>query len=146
MAENNMVVRVDKPYQMLIADDDAGFRASLRDVFEARQTVCTWEAESGEEAMELAESRRTDIVLLDMHMHRLTGLETLRVLKSMNEQLPCILITASISDELRRDATDAGAYSVLGKPVTKKELVTTVSLALIETYYDEQDTDVDPLL
>ncbi len=139
-----MVVRVDKPYQMLIADDDAGFRASLCDVFSRRSSVCTWEAESGEEAIELAEARRIDIVLLDMHMHELTGLETLRILKAMNKELPCILITASVSDELRRDASDADAFRVLGKPVRRTELETTVSLALIETYCDE--SEADPLL
>lgn len=138
-----MVVRVDKPYQMLIADDDAGFRQSLCDVFAARSGVCTWEAESGEAAIEVAEKRRIDIVLLDMHMHRLTGLETLRVLKAMNQELPCILITASVSEELRQDASEADAFKVLGKPVRRMELVSTVSMALIETYCEDSE---DPLL
>lgn len=133
-----MVVEVRKPYQMLIADDDASFRATLCEVFEPRGLVTTWEAESGEEAIEVAETRRIDIVLLDMNMHELTGLETLRVLKSINELLPCILITADDSEELRRDATEANAYSVLGKPVRRRELVTTVSSALIDAYCDDQ--------
>ena len=137
-----MVARVDKPYQMLIADDDAGFRASLCDVFARRDNVCTFDVESGEEAIEIAESRRIDIVLLDMHMHELTGLETLRVLKAMNEELPCILITASVDDDLRRDADDANAFRVLGKPVRRAELVTTVSMALLEAYCEELDDDL----
>lgn len=115
-------------YRMLIADDDAGFRETLREIFEPH--FHTLEAESGEEAIEIAESETLDIALLDMHMHVMTGLETLEVLKSAHILLPCILITADATEELRRQATKAEAYSVLRKPVKKTELVLTVSSAL----------------
>lgn len=113
---------------MLIADDDSGFRETLRAIFEPH--FLTLEAESGEEAIEIAESESLDIALLDMHMHVMTGLETLQVLKSVHILLPCILITADATEELRRQATQADAYSVLRKPVKKNELVLTVSAAL----------------
>lgn len=140
-----MVVKVDKPFQMLIADDDAGFRASLCELFAGRESVCTLDVESGEAAIEVAETQRVDIVLLDMHMHVLTGIETLRVLKSMNDQLPCILITGSLSEDVQRDANEAAAYSVLGKPVRRDELVSTVSHALIETYLGGDGSHCEPL-
>ena len=88
------------------------------------------EAESGEEAIEIAESEPLDVALLDMHMPVLTGLETLKVLRTVQSLLPCILITADATDELRRRATQAEAFSVLKKPVRKTELVLTVSNAL----------------
>jgi len=122
------VVDLKLPYRMLIADDDAGFRETLRTIFEPH--FQTLEAESGEEAIEIAESETLDIALLDMHMHVMTGLETLEILKSAHILLPCILITADATEELRQQATEADAYSVLRKPVKKTELVLTVSSAL----------------
>jgi CheY-like chemotaxis protein len=71
-----------------------------------------------------------------MHMNRLTGLDTIRHLKVVHATAPGILITADATDELRRHAHDVAAFSVLKKPVTKGELVTTVSSAL-ELAYDD---------
>lgn len=122
------MVNPTRSFRMLIADDDSNFRETLRGIFEPH--FLTWEAESGEEALEIAESEPLDIALLDMHMHVMTGLETLQALKSVHLLLPCILITADATEELRRQATKADAYSVLAKPIRKTELVLTVSSAL----------------
>jgi len=128
------MVSLSKPYQLLIADDDREFRETLRAILDPY--FCTVEASSGEEAIEITEHERFDIALLDMHMHRLTGLETLRVLKSINAVAPCILITADASEDLKRSAWEADAYTVLEKPLTKSELVTTVSTAFEDVYED----------
>lgn len=126
--------RSQTPYQLLIADDDSGFREVLREVLAPYFQL--FEAESGEQAIELVEQTHVDIVLLDMHMDILTGLEAVRILKQINALLPCILITADATDELRQDASAANAYDVLSKPVKRQELVTTVSHALVDTYQD----------
>lgn len=129
-----MVIRVEKPFQLLIADDSRAFREVLREVLEDRPLLELHEAESGEEAVEVVRKRRIDIVLLDMHMHRMTGLDTLRVLKQLDALRPCILITSDTSEELRRDALDAHAFTVLKKPVMRQQLVSTVSTALVTAY------------
>lgn len=123
-----------RPYELLIADDDPGFRETLRMVLEPY--FHTVEAASGEEAIQIVRQQPVDIALLDMHMHVLTGLETLRIVKTLNAILPCILITADASEDLCREAALAEAYTVLKKPVTRTELVTTVSTALFDTYRD----------
>lgn len=115
-------------YRMLIADDDSGFRDTLRSIFERQFDLL--EAENGEEAIEIAEAETLDIALLDMNMPHLTGLETLQALRSVRILFPCILITANATDELRKRATQADAFSVLRKPVRKMELVVAVSDAL----------------
>lgn len=129
-----MVAGRIKPYRLLIADDDTGFRDVLRSIFEPY--LSTVEAESGEEAIEIIEYQRVDIVLLDMHMQVLTGLETLKIVKSIDAIVPCILVTADATEQLKQAATEAHAYSVLSKPVRKTELVTTVSTALEDAYRD----------
>ena len=129
----NVTVSSDS-YQLLIADDDAGFRETLRRVFEPFFELI--EAESGEEAVALVEYRPIHIALLDMHMHLMTGLETLRRLKQANETAPCILITSDATEQLRQDGGQANAYSVLKKPVSRRDLVHTVCTAIEQTYED----------
>lgn len=131
-----MVALRSKPFSALIADDDPDFRNTLRLVLEP--FLLTVEAQSGEEAIDILRERRVDIVLVDMHMHVLTGLETVRIVKQFHAVIPCILITADATDELRRDAQSAAAYSVLKKPITRHELVNVVSKALISAYDDAE--------
>lgn len=119
---------------MLITDDNAAFRQVLREVLEDRPFLVLHEAESGEEAVDVVQRQRIDIVLLDMHMHVMTGIETMRELKRMDFTRPCILITSDTSDDVKRDAREAQAFSVLKKPVPRRELVETVSNALATAY------------
>lgn len=134
-----MVTRAGRnSYQLLIADDNRGFREVLREVLEIRPRIKVHVVESGEEAVEYAQEVHIDIVLLDMHMHVMSGLEALRELKSQNIIRPCILITSDYSDEVRREAEEADAHSVLSKPVQRMELVKTVSSALSLAYNDPE--------
>lgn len=128
------MVSNNRPYQLLFADDDRAFRETLRMLFSPHFEMI--EACSGEEAIELAGRISFDLVLLDMHMEELTGLETLRVIKTIHVEAPCILITGDATTELEAEATDDGAYSVLKKPVRKAELITTISTALQDAYDD----------
>ena len=121
-------------FRLLIADDDRGVREAFCAVFEPFFELI--EAESGDEAVEVIEQIRVDIALLDMHMPRRTGLETLRVLKRVHADAPGILVTAAADDGLRRDAIAARAYRVLDKPVAKAELVSTVDAAIRAAYGD----------
>jgi CheY-like chemotaxis protein len=131
-----MVAKRVRPYELLVADDDAEFRRTLRLVLEPHVDLC--EAACGEEAVEIVRTRSVDLVLLDMNMQALSGLDTLRLVKSLRAALPCIIITASFTDELRKRAAQADAFSVLKKPVTRRLLLSTVSRAL-QSAYDDPD-------
>ena len=121
-------------YRLLIADDNSSFRKTVREVLERRFRFEICEVSCGEEAVDYVQECQIDIVLLDMHMHHMTGLDTIRVLKDMDALRPCILITSDDSDDLRRDASEVNAHTVLQKPVRRQELVTTVSRALHDAY------------
>lgn len=121
-----------QPFQLLIADDDAQFREVLRTLLEPFFTLL--EASSGEEAIEIVEGERVDLLLLDMHMDRLTGIETIQMVKIIMPVTPCILITADATEELVREATVAEAYSVLKKPVRKADLLRAVNSAIVSAY------------
>jgi len=118
---------------LLITDDDLGFRQTLQGVFEP-QGFRTLLAGDGEEALEIVRQQDVHIVLLDMHMPKLTGLETIRRLKQLKSLLPCILMSAQLDDFLIEQAHRAQAYSVLAKPVTCRQITAIVRQALERTY------------
>jgi CheY-like chemotaxis protein len=135
-------MRVELP-SLLITDDDHDFRETLRAVFEPRfRTIL---ASDGEEALDIVRSRDVHLLLLDMHMPRLTGLETLKRVKQLRSRLPCILISAGLDETLERQARLAEAFSVLAKPVSRRQLTSTVEDALRRVYnWGVAASDDDP--
>ena len=140
--KNNRDSEPRQPLQLLIADDDAGFRETLRNLFQ--DGFETHEVGSGEEAIELAESQPVDLALVDMHMRRLTGLETVRLLKRVHAATPCILITSDVSEQLRRDALAAQAHEILSKPIRRRLLLKSVSIALADRHPHVPDWLLNP--
>ncbi len=118
---------------LLITDDDPGFRETLRVAFEPRG-FRTLLADDGEEALRIVQGEEVHLVLLDMHMPKLTGLETLRRLKEFRAMLPCILLSAQLDDRIVEQARLAHAYSVLSKTVTLRQITSVVLQALQRTY------------
>lgn len=118
---------------ILITDDDEALREALGTIFSPRGFHVHL-ASDGEYAIRIVQSERVDIVLLDMHMPRLTGLETIRQVKRFKADLPCILMSADADDALVRQATQADAYAVLRKPVSSCQVSQTVCDALAKAY------------
>lgn len=124
-------MRLEFP-SLLITDDDLDFRETLRSVFEPR--FRTLVASDGQEALDIVRREDVHLVLLDMHMPRLTGLETLRQVKRFKSRLPCILLSAALDDNLIRQAQLAEAFSVLSKPITRQQITSTVEAAMRRIY------------
>jgi DNA-binding NtrC family response regulator len=130
-------------YSILIADDDEQWREALRDIV-APEGFQALLAEDGEQAVDIVQRRPVHLLVCDMYMPRLTGLETLQLVRQINAFLPCILISGDVDERLIRDALLAKAYSVLTKPVSKNIFIYTVVRALNKFY--EQDRTDDELL
>src|SRR5262245_29180376 len=120
-----------RPYRILITDDDRGSRESLQSIVEP-EGYGTVLAGSGEEALDIVREESIHLAIFDMHMPRLTGLETLELVHQINAMLPCILVTADATEELMRQAFRARAYSVIPKPVSKGVVLYTVVRALLK--------------
>ncbi len=131
-AQGARAMLVESP-SLLITDDDPAFRETLRVVFEP-EGFNTILAEDGEEALEIVHTQEVHLVLLDMHMPKLTGLETLRRVKQFKVMLPCILLSARLDELILEQARQAQAYSVLSKPITRGQLTRIVRQALRWTY------------
>ena len=121
------------PPSILITDDDDGFRETVCGVL-APHGYQTLTASDGEEAVEIVRSREVHLVLLDVHMPRLGGLETLRRVKEMKALLPCIILSARLDEMIERQARLAHAFSVLPKPVGSQQLRNVVAQAFRRTY------------
>jgi len=118
---------------LLITDDDVEFRETLRGVFEP-QGFRTLLAGDGEEALQIVRTQPVHLILLDMHMPKLTGLETIRLLRQFRALLPCILMSAQLDDFLVEQARRLQAFSVLAKPLSFRQVTGVVRRALQQTY------------
>ena len=125
-------MQIEAP-SLLITDDDRAFRETLRGVF-APRGYRTLLAGDGEEALSIVRKEEVHLLLLDMHMPKLTGLETLRRVKRFKSILPCILMSAQLDDLVIEQARLAQAFSVLAKPVTMSQITLVVRQALERTY------------
>jgi CheY-like chemotaxis protein len=122
-----------KDYSIVIADDDTLCRKALQEIVEP-EGYRTLLASSGEEAIDLVRDGLVHLVMLDMHMPTLTGLETLMMLRQWHPELPAILVTGDPSESLLRQAIQAHFYSVIPKPVNKHLVLYTLVRALGRFY------------
>jgi CheY-like chemotaxis protein len=118
---------------LLITDDDSAFRETLQGVFEP-QGYRTILAGDGEEALSIVRTQVVHLAILDMHMPKLTGLETLRLVKQFKAMLPCIILSADLDEMIVEQARREHAYSVVRKPVTRIQITRVVTQALEMTY------------
>ena len=130
-------------YSILITDDDRGVREALGEIVEAKGFRPVLAAH-GEQAVEIVEHEPIHLAVLDMHMPRLTGLETLQLVRQINHILPAILITADATLELMRQAFHAQVFSVVPKPVNPHVVLTTVLKALDRVYGVGDDPQPNP--
>jgi CheY-like chemotaxis protein len=118
---------------LLITDDDSAFRETLCGVFQPRG-FRVFSAGDGEEALEILGRQQVHLMLVDMHMPRLTGLETIRRVRQFRSRLPWILLSARLDEALAEQARLAEAFSVLAKPVSRLLITNTVENALRRIY------------
>ena len=121
------------PYRLLITDDDAAARETLRDIFEPAGFE-TFLAESGEQAIDIVRKRDIHLALMDMHLPRLTGLETMEIVRQMKGEFPTILLSADRDDTLIRRALSAQVFCVLSKPISRHVVTSAVARALEKFY------------
>lgn len=101
--------------RVIIADDHALFRDGLRSLLEARGVDVAAEARNGREAVELARHERPDIVLMDLTMPVMGGLEATRLISAELPEVNVVVLTASEEDADLFDAIKSGAQGFLPK-------------------------------
>jgi two-component system, response regulator PdtaR len=124
---------VGPPFQILIADDDRGNRDTLADLLASRGFKVVTAADGGE-AVEIVRVTVVHLVLVDLHMPKLTGLEAVEMVRQMNALLPAILMTADATRAVMREALQKQVFSVIPKPVNMNLVLSTLTQALMQAY------------
>jgi DNA-binding response OmpR family regulator len=118
-----------RPRMILVVDDDVVVRNLLREVLTAHgYGVCM--AQSGVEALELVMRQRPDLVLLDIAMPGMDGIETLRRIRDCCPQVPIVMLTAYGDVETASLALRQGAVDYVPKPFNVGYLERVVMLQL----------------
>jgi len=116
-----------KNTKVLIVDDHGVLRAGLRALLEVEKSLdVVGEAGSGEEALELAKAARPDIVLMDISLPKMSGIEATRKLVQSNPSIRVLILTVHEDKSLLQEAIRAGASGYILKRAVKSELLSAI--------------------
>ena len=128
--------------KILVVDDDAELRGNLSEILNGAGYK-TDEAASGKEAIEKCASKEFDVVLLDLMMPGMSGVDALTELRRIASKTKIIMITAFATVENAVDAIKRGASYYISKPFKIEELLTTIRRALEEARFEEDVKKLD---
>ena len=116
---------------VLIVEDNPRNMKLVRDVLQVKGHE-TLEATTAEDGIVLAVERRPDLVLMDIQLPGMNGIDALRILRGdpATAGIPVIAVTASVMQQDRKLILEAGFDSYLGKPLNLAEFLATVNAAL----------------
>lgn len=115
--------------RVLIVDDESLIRMDLRDIIESCGHEVVAEGTNGVEALALCKKHKPDIILMDVKMPELDGIEAARQI-GFHHEAPVVLLTSYSQQDLIDKARDSGVYGYLIKPVREEQLVPTLEMAL----------------
>ena len=130
--------------QVLVVDDDPSLLRMLRRGF-ILAGYAVLAAEDGEDALRLARDEDPDVVVLDVMLPELDGLEVARRLRSASRELPILMLTARGRLDEKLAGFQSGADDYLSKPFAFEELLARVG-ALVRRARREPSSDVNPLV
>jgi two-component system response regulator HydG len=116
-------------FRVLVVDDDNALRLTVSSAFTERNYQVD-QAADGEEAVNKVMAAKYDLVLLDVNMPRMSGLEALKQIKAYDNSIIAIILTAYSNVKDAVEAVRQGAYNYLEKPIKSEDLVALVDRAL----------------
>ena len=127
--------------KILVIDDEESFRETIRLCLEDKSfNIIT--ASSGEEGISLFEKERPDIVITDLKMPKMNGLDVLTHIKSLDKNVPIIMLTAFDDVPYTIEAMKIGAYDFVSKPIKVDALKSLIARAL-SNRASENGRDID---
>ncbi|UCE79822.1 MAG: response regulator [Nitrospiraceae bacterium] len=109
--------------KILIVDDSVQTRKSLKDILLKNNYHIVGEAKNGTEAIKLIHNLSPDIVMLDIRMPQMGGIETLRMLRNINQNLKIIMVSAIDSIDKVKEYMKAGANHYILKPFEEAKVI-----------------------
>ncbi|HSV92775.1 MAG TPA: response regulator, partial [Desulfobacterales bacterium] len=120
------------PHSILVVDDDTAHRTMLRTLVGGWGYAIT-EADDGEAAIRRVREGAYDLVLMDVRMLKVSGLEALAAVKAVNPAIPVVIMTAFSSVETAVAALKEGAHDYLTKPLDFDKLRVTIARSMEHT-------------
>jgi len=111
-----------KQFELLIVDDEKRFANMLAKRLDLRGCACEV-CYSGKDALDMIKKRKFLLVLLDLHLPDIYGIEVLRRIRENDSQTPVIILTGHGTEEDRQECMKQGAYAFLHKPSGIDELM-----------------------
>ena len=115
-------------YTILIVDDEPNYLIVLSELLRD-EGFEVFTAANGMEGLQVVREADLDLVITDMQMPEMDGMQLLRHVKELNKELPVLMITAYAQVEKAVEAMQAGAFSYLAKPFSNDELIVTIQKA-----------------
>jgi len=123
----------------LIVDDDKSIRDFLKLFLKKKGFQNVETVESGQEALAIVEKEDINLVLLDVRMPGMDGIEVLRAIKKIRKDIPVVMITAYPDEEKAKEATKEGAYDYIIKPFDLFYLEVTLLTKIIQLSSEKKD-------
>ena len=119
-----------KAGSILVVDDEPPIRELLRKYFSSRDYQVRV-APDGQQALALVDQKSPDIIVLDVHMPGMNGIEVLKRLRAKNYAGGVMFLTSSQDEALLQEGLELGSVDILGKPVDLERLELTIQLGCI---------------
>lgn len=118
-----------KKLRILLVDDESIIRLDLREMLREHGHEIVGEGSNGQEAVDLAEKLNPDLIVMDIKMPVMDGLEAVKRINA-ERTIPVIMLTAYSQPELVQQATELGVYGYLVKPIKEADILPTIEVAL----------------
>jgi len=128
--------------KILVVDDELSMREYLEILLE-KEGYPVFSAENGKKALSMLEKTPYDLILLDIRLGDLSGIDVLKAAKEKNPETVVIMISAYASTETAVEAMNAGAYDYVPKPFDADELVQTIQSALQLKTVEQEKARID---
>lgn len=122
---------------VMVVEDDKAIRNLITTTLGSSQKYTYFTAENGESAVMQAASKNPDIIILDLGLPDIDGMEVIRKIRSWSNK-PIIIVSARSEDKDKIDALDAGADDYLTKPFSVEELLARIRVAVRKMNYDNR--------
>ncbi len=127
-------------FRVLLVDDETEFLETLVKRLKKRKLDVT-SAESGKEALQVLRENPIDVVVLDVRMPDMDGLETLKEIKRIRPSVEVIMLTGHANVEVAMEGMELGAFDYLMKPMDIDELLYKLQDAYKRKWYREEDAE-----
>ncbi|MBU0463755.1 MAG: sigma-54 dependent transcriptional regulator, partial [Proteobacteria bacterium] len=129
-------------HTILVVDDDDQLRISFCKLLK-EENYAVISAASGEAGVDIVEQNPLDLVILDMRLPGINGMETFKRIKKIDSKLPVIIVTAYGTTQIAIEATKMGAYDYVLKPFDVPEMLNLIEQAIEAGYFMRSPVKVD---